>query len=335
MSCRVLHPGVLTTVQDRGRIGHQRMGVPVSGAMDQLSLRIANLLVGNDETAAALELTLVGPTLRFDERTLIAFAGAEIGAYVDGTRIPAWRPVCIAAGSIVTTEAASRGCRAYLAVGGGIDVPLVLGSRATYGRAALGGLDGRALRRGDLVPCGAPSELSRRIAAAILEATARQGRVAVASWGAAATLATFFRSGNGIRLLEDEHTRMLTSESLERLWSAEFRVGAQSDRMGYRLEGPALELTTSIEMLSESVAFGTVQLPPGGSPIVLMADRQTTGGYPRIGDVASIDLPLVAQLRPGDRVRFRPISLDEAQRLYLAREDDIAQARMAIALRHR
>ena len=329
----MLHPGVLTTVQDRGRAGHQREGIPVSGAMDDLSLRLVNLLVGNDENAAALELTLIGPTLRFDERTLIALGGADVGASVDGTPIPLWRPVCVAAGSIVTAEAAVRGCRGYLAVAGGIDVPLVLGSRSTYVRAALGGVGGRALRRGDVVPCGAPSELSRRIAAAILERDT-PGRVAVARWGAAATLLPHLAPRTTIRVLEGEHTHMLTPQSAEQLWTAEFRVGAQSDRMGYRLEGATLELSQPIEILSEAVAFGTIQLPPGGNPIVLMADRQTTGGYPRIGEVATVDLPLVAQLKPGDRLRFRPISLDEAQRLYLAREDDIAQARMAIALRH-
>ena len=137
-----------------------------------------------------------------------------------------------------------------------------------------------------------------------------------------------------IRLVDGEHTRLLTAESLERLWNAELRVGAQSDRMGYRLEGPTLELSGPKELLSEAVAFGTVQLPPGGSPIILMADRQTTGGYPRIGEVATVDLPLLAQLKPGDRLRFRPVSIDEAQRLYVAREANIAQARAAIALHH-
>jgi antagonist of KipI len=329
----VLHPGVLTTVQDRGRTGHQREGIPVSGAMDVLSLRIANLLVGNDENAAALEMTLVGATLRFDEQTLVAITGADVNATVDGIRIPPWRPACVAAGAVMTADAALRGCRAYLAVAGGIDVPQVLGSRATYARAALGGVDGRPLRRGDVVPCGVAGELARRIARAIVE-SGPAAKAIIARWGAAATLVPFFRSAAAIRVVEDAHTSLLTTESLERLWGLEFRVSTQSDRMGYRLEGPPLELARPIEMLSEAVAFGTIQCPPGGSPIILMADRQTTGGYPRIGTVASVDLPLVAQLKPGDRLRFRPVSLDEAQRLYLAREDDIAQARMAIALRH-
>ena len=242
-------------------------------------------------------------------------------------------PKSFATGVILTTEAAARGCRGYLAVAGGIDVAPVLGSRATYVRAAFGGIKGRPLRRGDVVRFGEPSELSHRIATAIMERAA-PAKIAAGNWSAGPSLIPFFRSGPAIRLIDDEHTALLTGESLERLIGAEFRVGPQSDRMGYRLEGPELKLAAPLDLLSEAVAFGTVQLPPGGTPIVLMADRQTTGGYPRIGEIASVDLPFVAQLKPGDRLRFRRIPLEEAQQLYLAREADLAQARIAIALRH-
>jgi len=205
--------------------------------------------------------------------------------------------------------------------------------RATYVRAALGGIDGRALRRGDELPVGRPSELSRRIGAAI-QTSRGNNRIAIGKWGVSSSLAPFHSSSAVVRVIEGEHAHLLTSESRDRFWSGEFRVAAQSDRMGYRLEGVSLELSTPTELLSEAVVFGTVQLPPGGNPIVLMADRQTTGGYPRIGEVATVDLPFMAQLKPGDRLRFRPVSLDEAQRLYLAREDNIRQARAAIALHH-
>ena len=324
---------MLATVQDGGRYGHQHEGIPVAGPMDDLSLRVANLLVGNDDRAAALEVTLVGPTVRFDEHALIALTGADLGISADGTPLPLWRPICVSAGMTVSATSAVRGCRGYLAVAGGFDVPPILGSRATYVRAALGGVGGRALNRGDELPVGRPSELSRRIAAAVL-ASRGHDRVAIARWGVSASLVPFYTSTAMIRIIEGEHAHLLTSESRDRFWNAEFRVGAQSDRMGYRLEGAALELSQPTELLSEAVVFGTVQLPPGGNPIILMADRQTTGGYPRIGEVASVDLPLLAQLKPGDRLRFRPISLDEAQRLYLAREDNISQARAAIALHH-
>jgi antagonist of KipI len=157
----------------------------------------------------------------------------------------------------------------------------------------------------------------------------------VARWGASKSLVPYHTPAAVLRLIDDEHTGLLTPASLERLWNAEFRVGAQSDRMGYRLEEAPLELREPCEPLSTGVGFGTMQLPPGGDPIVLMADRQTTGGYPRIGAVASVDLPLLAQLKSGDRLRFRPIALDEAQRLYLAREDNLQRARAAIGLQHR
>jgi antagonist of KipI len=331
--CQILHPGQHATVQDRGRTGHQHEGIPVAGAMDELALRVANLLVGNDENAAAIECTLVGPTLRFDEHTLIALGGADLGITAGGTPLPLWRPVWIPAGVTVSAASALRGCRGYIAVAGGIDVVPVLGSRSTYVRASLGGLDGRVLRRGDRLPIGEPSELTRRIGARLLGDRGRD-RVTLGRWGASKSLVPFYSSPATIRVVEGEHMSLLTPESVERLSTTEFRVAAQSDRMGYRLEGVALALSTPCELLSAAVAFGTVQLPPGGSPIVLMADRQTTGGYPHIAEVASVDLPLLAQLKSGDRLGFRPISLDEAQRLYLAREDHIRQARAAIALHH-
>ena len=331
----VLHPGQLTTVQDGGRFGYQAEGIPAAGAMDELALRVANLLVGNDEHAAALECTLVGPTLRFDEQMLIALGGADLGVTADGVALPLWRPISLPPGTTLTAGSAVRGCRGYLAVAGGIDVPVVLESRSTYLRASFGGVDGRALRRGDRLPLGAPTELGRRIGAAVARDRGRD-RVTIGRWGASASLVPFYTASAIVRVVAGEHARLLTPDSAERMWSAEFRVGAQSDRMGYRLESgdSPLALRAPCELLSEAVAFGTVQLPPAGNPIVLMADRQTTGGYPRIGEVASVDLPLVAQLRAGDRLRFRSISLDEAQRLYLAREDNIRQARAAIALHH-
>jgi antagonist of KipI len=210
----------------------------------------------------------------------------------------------------------------------------VLGSRSTYVRGGVGGVSGRALRKDDVLAFGPPSPLSRRISSD-LSARYVARRVHVAAWGASTALVPRYSPAPSVRLLVGEHMHMLTPASRELLFRTEFRVGAQSDRMGYRLEGASLEVSESKELLSEGVAFGTVQLPPGGKPIILMADRQTTGGYPRIGEVASVDLPLVAQLRPGHRIRFRPISLSEAHALYLVREADFAQAKTAIALRYK
>lgn len=330
----MLQPGILTTVQDLGRFGHQREGVPVSGAMDPFAHRVANALVGNDDGDATLEITMAGPTLVFDEDTLVALAGADLGATIGRQPIAPWRALRIRSGTTFSFGAPASGCRAYLAVAGGIDVPSVLGSRSTYIRAGIGGHLGRALLRDDVIHCGAPSPLASRIAATLDAVRGQHGGVAIARWGAGPTLRPRYSTEPSVRLLPGTHLDALTPASQDKLFRSDFRVSPRSDRMGYRLEGPPLDLTTPIELLSEAVTFGTVQLPPGGNPIVLMADRQTTGGYPRIGEVASIDLPLLAQLKSGDRVTFRPVSLGEAQTLYLGREQEVAEARRAIALRH-
>jgi antagonist of KipI len=221
-----------------------------------------------------------------------------------------------------------RGCRAYVAVAGGIDVPAVFGSRSTYLRAEFGGFEGRALHAGDQLAIGQSSALSRRIAASMRAGA--NGHTTVARWSAGMSIRTQLSDDVVVRLIRGAHTELLTDASLAVLVGSRFRVSASSDRMGYRLDGEALTLRAPTELLSEGVAFGTVQLPPGGSPIVLMADRQTTGGYPRIGEVASVDLGLVAQLKPGDQLRFRFIPLEEAQQLYLAWEHDFKQAELAI-----
>lgn len=329
MSLHVLRPGLLTTVQDLGRRGHQREGVPVGGAMDAVSLRLANLAAGNPPGAAALEITLAGPTLRFAEDALVALAGAELPAELDGQPIPDWRPVRVPAGATLALGRATSGARAYLAVAGGIAVPPVLGSRSTYLGAGFGGLDGRALRASDVLPVGEPCALARRIRATL----GAEGEAA-APWSVAASLRPPVGVTPTIRLTPGTHADALTAESRSALLGAEFRVSPRSDRMGYRLAGPTLRLSEPIELVSEAVAEGTVQLPPGGEPIVLMADRQTTGGYPRIAQVATVDLPLLAQLRPGEAVRFREIPLAESQALYLARERELTMLEIAIRLRY-
>jgi antagonist of KipI len=324
----ILGAGLQTTVQDLGRPFRQREAIPAGGAMDRLACRAANLLVGNPEGAALLEATLIGPTIRFAEETLIALTGGDLDATVEGKAVPSWQPLLVSAGGVLRFGQPQTGCRAYVAVAGGIDVPAVFGSRATYLRGGFGGLDGRALRANDMLHALAPTASTRAMIAAVKNTSSVVGR-----WRLSVTLRPRYSDKPVVRIVEGMHTALLSSDSRSRLVDAPFRVSASSDRMGYRLEGSSLELSTPTELMSEGVAFGTIQLPPGGAPIVLMADRQTAGGYPRIGEVATVDLPLIAQLKPGDSVRFRIISLAEAQRLYLALETDLAQARMALALR--
>lgn len=330
MTIRILGAGLQTTVQDLGRAAHQHEGIPGGGAMDRAAHRIANILIGNAESDATLEATLMGPSIVFDQETLIAVTGGDLGALLNGAPLPLWTPTWIPAGTTLRFGKTGTGCRAYIAVGGGIDVPVVFDSRSTYLRASFGGLNGRALRVGDVLTARTPTALSNAIGQAL---RADGARVQTAHWRAGHSLRPAYREDVVVRLIEGAHTAELNATSRESLTSTRFRVSASSDRMGYRLEGTTLTLTQPREMMSEAVAFGTVQLPPGGAPIILMADRQTTGGYPRIGEVASVDLPLVAQLKPGDRIRFRFVSLAEAQQLYLELESDVAQAKVAIALR--
>jgi antagonist of KipI len=333
VTLRIVGAGLQTTVQDLGRPDHQRDGVPGGGAMDRNALRVGNALVGNDDGAAALEATLIGPAIAFDDPTLIAITGGDLDATIDGQPAPMWRAMFVPSGATLRFGRPRVGCRAYVAVSGGVDVPLIFGSRSTYLRAQFGGHEGRALRVGDTLRTQEPGPIARQIAALVRNGH-DDGAVAGASWSAGHTLRMRYSSDPVVRLIAGAHAELLAAPSRTKLFSASFNVSSSSDRMGYRLEGVELQLRSPVELLSEGVAFGTMQLPPDGMPIILMADRQTTGGYPRIGEVATVDLPLVAQLKPGDRLRFRPVSVDEAQQAYLLHEQDLAQARLAIALRH-
>ena len=299
---RVEQPGLLTSVQDAGRSGWQHLGVGVAGAADPLSHALANLLVGNAPAAAALEFTLRGPHLAFAEPCWVALGGAPFPAEVDGRTLPRWSPVRLRAGARLRIGEAPRGLRGYLAVAGGILVPAVLGSAATDLRGGFGGFQGRALRAGDV------------LTTAVLEGPEPSSSRWRLPW--AGPLPEGPREAP-LRLLPGPQWTLLSAASRERLLAADFTVEGRSDRMGLRLEGPPLRLDTPMEMVSAGVATGTLQLPPDGGPILLLADRQTTGGYPRLGELASVDLPWAAQLRPGDHLRFTLCTMAEAQRAWL------------------
>ena len=331
MSLRIIGAGLQTTVQDLGRPSHQRQGIPGGGAMDRAAIRVANIILGNDDGAAALEAALIGPTVTFEQSTLIAVTGGDLEPTLGEQPLAMWHPIHVPRGATLRFGRPQSGCRTYIAVAGGIDVPPVFGSRSTYLRAAFGGYQGRALRAGDELAFGEPSQLSMKIAESL---PLTNNHSTTARWSIGHTLRSRYSPEPIVRLIGGTHTDLLSATSRTKLFSATFKVSSSSDRMGYRLNGAALPLREPVELLSEGVTFGTVQLPPDGSPIILMADRQTAGGYPRIGEVASVDLPLVAQLKPGEGLRFRPISVEEAQQLYLMQEQDLAQARSAIALRY-
>lgn len=292
---QVVRAGMYTTIQDAGRGGHRALGVPLSGTADSLARRVTNALVGNPDDAAVLEFTLVGPELRFERDAVIAVGGAEFGD------VPRWRPVVVRAGTTLWLGAARAGCRGYLAIAGGLDVPVVLGSRSTYERGGLGGVAGRALHDGDTLSVPV---VHRRV----------HGR-----WRIDERILPAYSSSPVVRVISGLHASEFDAGWLGRSYS----VSAHSDRMGVRLQGEALVRRTGGELASLPVAPGTIQVPPDGQPIVLLADAQTIGGYPHVAHVATVDLPLVAQLRPGDTVRFQLITLAEARALIAAREKSL------------
>jgi antagonist of KipI len=319
---KILKGGMLTSVQDLGRYGFQKYGVIASGAMDPFAHRIANLLVGNADNAATLEISLAGPSIEFEEDAVIALCGGDLSPQLDGKDCRMWRTLAVKKGCVLTFGAPKKGCRTYLATAGGFDVPDVMHSKSTYLRAAIGGFEGRALKTGDRVPLKTVDP--KRMAALVKAASSGQ------EWQIPAI--RYFNEPV-VRIIKGRQFNLFDAASQARLFDGLFTVGAHSDRMGYRLEGAPLTLSEAKELISEPVAFGSIQVPPDGNPIVLMADRQTTGGYPKIGDVASIDLPLIGQLNPGDRIRFKEISLEEAQKRLIAQEQHIRQLKIGIDLK--
>lgn len=330
MSLQVMRPGLQTTVQDIGRAGYQQFGIVVSGAMDQFALRVANILVGNDEGTPGLEMTMLGPTLKWQSSRWIALCGGDLQAKIDGVAVPLWRPVFVRQGSVLTMQYAKHGCRAYLAVAGGIDVPPLMGSGSTYTRGQFGGLAGRALQQGDTVAFKSSStttDLGRPHGEAEPFYTP--------SWFTSRYFPPFYSNEPVVRIMLGTEFERFTRQSQHALFHNKFIMSHRSDRMGFYLSGHPLRLKKECkgDMLSSAVTFGTIQVPPAGDPIILMADRQTTGGYPRIGYVATVDLPLLAQLKPTDRVQFIEVSQREAEQLYLQREHDLSMMKAAIQLK--
>jgi antagonist of KipI len=305
MSIRVLRPGLLMTVQDLGRHGHQHVGLCPGGAMDPMSLVMANALVSNEPGAAALEITVLGPDLEFERETLVALVGAEFEA-----DIPMNRPVLIAAGSRASISRAARGARGYLAVAGGIAVPSVLGSRSTYLPGGFGGLEGRVMKRGDLLPLVPEAEqLSRERYEQLKNRRGNSVRWSVP------TFTVPDREPIVLHAIEGEHFADYDANAQRAFYDTIWRVTPDSNRMGYRLAGPALARAKKDEILSGPTALGSVQVPANGAPIALMADHQTTGGYPRIAEIASADVPRLAQIAPGGTVHFARCGLDMASEL--------------------
>jgi len=292
---RILEPGALTTVQDLGRPGHLRYGIPPSGPMDRVAFVVANRLVGNADGAAGLECTVLGPRFEAETACAIAVTGAEMPLTINGAEAPAWTTLMLKPGDVVKLGAARAGVRAYLAFFGGLDVAPVLGSRSTYVRGRLGGLDGRALRKEDRLPLFPAPLPSRRCA--------RPG------------VMTDLRPEPEIRVVLGPQADRFTDEGIQTLLGSDYEMLPQSDRMGARLRGPRIAHVRGHDIISDGIALGSIQVPGDGQPIALLVDRQSTGGYTKVATVCSFDIGRLGQVKPGHRLRFRAVALAEAHRV--------------------
>jgi antagonist of KipI len=295
----VLKSGWLTTVQDLGRYGYQHDGVSVSGAMDSFSTIVANRLVGNPDQAAVLEFTLKGPELQFEQDTVVAITGADLSPTIDGHHVPMWECILIPHGSRLHFGLPRAGARAYLAIAGGFEVPLVMGSRSTHWASGTGGLYGRPLTSGDVL-CGGQADPSvpQQIGTELLD-----------------PLRPHYERSVTLHIIPGPQHDCFATHSITALTETTYTVTPQSDRMGYRLTGPTIVRKELDQFISDGTAMGALQVPSDGQPILLMADRQTTGGYPKIAVVRSADLPLAAQLTPGNSINFTLCTVAHAQTL--------------------
>ena len=290
----VKEPGLFTTVQDLGRNGYQAYGMPVAGAMDEYACKMANRLLCNEPGAAVLEMTLLGGSFFFRQACWVAVTGAAMPISLDGKMQSNWSRFFVSAGSELSFGYAEQGCRTYLAVQGGVEVPVILGSRSTYTRGSIGGLNGRALKTGDVLPLGAcDRRLEKPLFLPVSYIPIPEERPLV-------------------RVLLGPQAEAFTDQGVAALFSADYEISSEADRMGYRLEGPVIEHVGKADIISDALCLGAIQVPGHGQPIVMMADRQTTGGYTKIGAVIGADLGKLAQAKPGDQVRFVQCSDAEA-----------------------
>lgn len=305
---KIVKPGLLTLVQDRGRHGYQQFGVPVSGVMDSLSYRLSNILVGNPQTHAVLEVTMLGPEIEFLDKMVIAVTGGYLSPAVNQNAIPMWESLVVQKGDILTFGALKTGCRCYIAFSGGIDVPLIMGSRSTYTRGEIGGYKGRALKTEDQLeiadPGASPAQWqNKRVPTEYIPAYSNEIE---------------------LRVTMGPQDASFTPEGIKTFLSGLYTVTNQCDRMGYRLDGEKIRHVNGGDIISDGIAMGAVQVPGHGQPIIMLADRQTTGGYTKIANVISADLPKIAQAKPGDKVRFTKVTAHHAGQLLREMEQKIS-----------
>jgi antagonist of KipI len=326
MIAHVFRAGALTSVQDLGRFGYRAIGVGSAGALDAFAARVANLLVGNNESDALVEITLSNFRIRLTDERTIAWCGGDFEVRLEELAVPPGRVCLIKSGEEIRVRGAKLGCRAWLAIAGGINVPLVLGSRSTDLRAGFGGYEGRALRDGDDLCLSAMTAASRARTESLHETR-------FSDWSASRDWIETASSYPTLRIVRGADWDCFDNSTHDALTNAKFTVTPEADRMGVRLDGAELQRKEKSDLLSEAVAPGTIQVPPNGKPILLLGDCQTIGGYPKIAHVITVDLPIASQLRPGDEVRFQETSVTQAHSLLLQRERDLARFQIGLELK--
>lgn len=297
MRMKILNAGPLSTIQDAGRFGFQSSGIGTSGAMDMEAYRTANYLVGNSRNEAVIEATIFGPTIQFQDACICAVTGADMNPQLDGTPVKMCKPFQVSNGQILTMGFTKNGCRAYIAFAGGIDVPVVMNSRATNLKCHIGGYDGRALQKDDELVTGNSTVKYSQI-------RKRQASKQI------------YENQITVRVIEGPQDDYFSQEVKQKFYESEYTVSAESDRMGMRLEGEPVSSTHGVDIISDGIALGSIQITSAGQPIILLADRQTTGGYAKIATVISDDLPKLAQLTVGGKVSFKPISIEEIEKMH-------------------
>lgn len=302
MECfKVIKKGLLTTIQDEGRLQYLQYGVSRSGVMDEYSYKISNILVGNDLSEAVIEITLVGPELEFLKDCLIALTGGDLTPKLNGRPINMWKTIIVKKGDRLTFGAANSGCRTYLSIMGGVNVPKIMGSYATFIRGEYGGFHGRALEKGDVIQTKNSSHTLEQLKGRLLKSDY------IPNW----------EIEKPIRIIQGPHYNSFTEDSLRSFLKTSYIITNDSDRMGYRLEGSILKHKHKPDIISDFVGMGTIQVPGSQQPIIHMADCGTSGGYTKIGVISRVDLPKVAQKKPGQKLRFTLINQDESEKLWL------------------
>jgi antagonist of KipI len=311
---KILKPGMYTTIQDEGRYNYQKSGMSVAGAMDQFSLRVANILVGNSDGEACLEATFMGPEIEFQGEAMIAVTGANIVPKINNMDIDMWCGIKVSDGDVLSFGTVKSGCRSYISIASGIDVPVVMGSKSTYVKGKVGGIDGRTLKTGDEI-----------------KIESSEGEKFTGSVNLPTKFIPCYNKDNIVRVVMGPQDDYFTAEGINTFFNCSYEVTKEADRMGYRLSGTKISHKNSADVISDGITMGSVQVPGHGAPIIMMADRQTTGGYTKIATVITPDINIIGQLKPGDIVRFESIDIVEAHKIYKKYIKDFHEIRECVA----